>query len=1120
MKDMYISSRRMVSHLGAMSATYGVSGAAPTRARILELGCGDAETLLTHALSWPESECIGIDLEPQAIEQAEQRRQQLGVENVALYALGLDVLVESEPGEFDYIIINGIFSLLPESERAALLSFAKRCLAARGVVALRWNCLPGSRDAKTLQDAIALHTAEATDEEATLSSARAMLVYLELTGQKGRENAVLNAATGAADNEFMLRYVHNFNDAVYLVDFNQQLTELGFQYVGDVNAQSELAAWHGEKLAEAHGAIIPGKGKLLSQQYLDFAVNRAERFSLLIPADSKATLSELPTAGAVKALHWAGCFKRFISESGDIANAHVNRAGQCYPSEDPLILSIMDVIGDAWPFSLSFEQIVQNTLLPEDPDSHREKVQAALETLFAGRREGLLFSYGPCAYNVQNSATLMPVPGLLAAVARDEKKRGFNLWGEAIALTAEEIAFLEGGVTVTDAASAGLVLSLRDKGALCGSARAWKKAFQRCLQFGDVAVLKQLVMTLLMFSSSASIGGLLDDASFEASSPAADKAEQDKINTLLQQANQLLRAGKNNELRHLLEAALVANPDDLQLLVNITRTYLLTASYHAAEQSICRLLAAHAGNWDFYYDVANLFSKSGAPFFAGRVVRTILRNAPAHANSWDLLSCLYRDHGNSNLGIVCAKRAAKLQPRNGHYLTNLGILLSEKQKMAEALKYLKKAVEVSDNHLGYYSNYLFVLTHDPATSPEMLYREHLNYGDTVDLWAKKVGVRKTWKGSREANRKLRVGFISGDFVRHPVSNFFIPFWDAMNRDRFDLVGYHACPTRDDVTDYLEKSSFLWRDIVSISDPELAQQIYDDEIDILIDLSGHTTHCRLPMFGLRPAPIQMTWIGYPGTTGMKTIDYRILPDTIKHVPNIQAQFSENILYVPMEKTFEPWAESPDVNALPALKNGYITFGSFNRPKKLNNQVLRLWASILVRLPSAKLLIGFMDDPDIVTWVKEEMASHGVNDSQLILRARMPMADYLAEHHHVDIMLDAFPYTGGTTTNHAAWMGVPTLSLLGKTIAGCQGLDIMYTYGLEQFVAFDESEYFAKAVYWAEHAEELSQIRASMRSKIPTHHAAGFNVAETFETGLRMAWEIYCRGEAPRPFAVEK
>ena len=1120
MNDMYISSRRITSHIGAMSAVYGVTGVLPANARILELGCGNAQLLLTHALAWPESECVGIDLDAQTIANAEEKRQQLGVKNVSLYALGLDSLVNIEAGTFDYIIINGIFSLLPETERAVLLAFASRSLTPNGIVAMRWNSLPGSRDAKSIQDAIALHTADATDDEMTLNSARAMIIYLEMAQQPGRINSVLSSAAASSDNEFLLRYLHNFNDAVYLADFNQMLVESEFQYVGDIFPQSECASYYGENVNKVHETIVPGKGKVLAQQYLDFAVNRAERFSIIVPASRNLAVRDEPDIINVESLHWAGCFKRFVSEDGIVGNAHLNRSGHCVSSEDTLQLSIMDLLGDAWPLSVSFEQLVTQTLLPETPENHREKVAEALKLLFVQGRDGLLFSFGPSAYNVNTSPVLQPIPGLPLCENGEEEVSGFNLWGEAITLSADECEFLNGERSINDADSVDMFLTLREKGVLYGAPRAWKYAFQSCLLHGDSDILRQLCMTIILFSSRADIGGFLNDNVLEKREDDPTREELEKIRVFLKKADGMFREGRNEDVRVYMKELIETEGDNVQLLNGISRSFLLTGAYYEALTYLSRLLANHASNWEFYYDLANAFSKTRAPFYAGRIIRALLRNDRENARGWDLLGCLYRDHNNVNDALICARKAVKFEPRNAHYLTNLGTLLSEKQLMGESLKHLKKAVDISGNHLGYYSNYLFVLTHDPKTSPQAMYHAHLKYGEEVDAWAKSVGIKTSYKGSRDPDRKLRVGFVSGDFVRHPVSHFFIPFWDAMDRERFDLIGYNASPVRDDITDYLESGSSLWRDIDDISDTELADQIYNDNIDILIDLSGHTTYCRLPMFGLRPAPVQMTWIGYPATTGMKAIDYRIVPDTILNVPKMQEQFSEHLLYVRMEKTFEPNEQSPDVNELPAIKNGYITFCSFNRPKKINNDVLNVWASILLRLPNAKLMIGFMDDLDVINSISEFMENKGVSNSQLIFKGKMTMLDYLSAHGQVDIMLDAFPYTGGTTTNNAAWMGVPTLTLRGETLAGCQGLDIMYTYGLENFVAFSKDDYVSKAIHWAAHIDELSKIRRDMRSKIPTKQGSGFNIAATFEHALRTAWEMYCRGEKPRSFVVDK
>lgn len=1121
MNDMYLSSCRITSHIGAMAAVYGVSACLPEQARILELGCGNAESLITHALAWPKSQCIGIDLESQAILKAEAYRKQRAANNVSLYTLGLEEVVESQLGEFDYIIITGLFSLLPEKERAVLLNFCERNLSAVGIVVLRWNCLPGSRDAKTLQDAIALHTVDASDDKAALDSARAMLAYLEIAQRSGRNNSMLEHASSVSESEFMLRYLNNFNDAAYLVDFNQQITENGFKYVGDLRANSEIASWYGEAVSKVHDAISPGKSKVLSQQYLDFAVNRNQRFSLLIAQNRLVEINDKPSIAKVKDLHWAGCFKRFISENHEVGDAHINRNKLNLISKDPLILSILDILGDAWPLSVSTEQIIQHTLMPEDPDGHQAKVLAALERLFSQSFDGLLYSFGPSPYNLQHERHLLPIPGLLDDVIASEDICGYNLWGEPITLSGEECRFLHKGVNISDKASALLFLTLRDKGAIGGSARAWKEAFQACLKYTDTVTVGQLVLPLLMFSIGRDSGGFLTDnmaptTIVKKTSP----VEKKRIAVLLKEANLLLQSGKNEEARLFLEHAYYQEPENIHILEGLVRAYLFTSSYDDAQKSIAQLLARHPSHWEFYYFLASLYFKIGMFFYAGRIIRIILRNDRGNAQAWDVLGGLYREHGRADTALICAQKTVGLEPSNPYFLNNLGHLLSEKQQMKEAVKYLKKAIDISENDFGLYGTYLFVLTHDPDISPEDLYDAHVQYGDVVDLWAKQIGVIQTWKGNRDPKRKLRIGFVSGDFLRHPVSNFLMPFWNGINRQHFDLIGYHACPRRDEITDHFERTALLWRDIVNISDVELAKQIHDDAIDILIDLSGHTTYCRLPVFGLHPAPIQMSWIGYPGTTGMKAMDYRMLPETFRNAPNLQEQFTEQLLYVSMEKTFEPNPESPDISVLPAIENGYITFGSFNRPKKINKEVMELWAKILTRIPRAKMLIGFMNDESIVEWITEFMLDNGVNKDQLVFRSQMPMEDYLAEHQSIDIMLDAFPYSGGTTTNHAAWMGVPTISLKGETLSGCQTMDTMYTYGLEQFIAVDKEDYINKALFWAKNIEELSVIRAGMRNRIPTKQSSGFNVAATFEQALRMAWELYCRDEAPRSFVVEQ
>ena len=250
--------------------------------------------------------------------------------------------------------------------------------------------------------------------------------------------------------------------------------------------------------------------------------------------------------------------------------------------------------------------------------------------------------------------------------------------------------------------------------------------------------------------------------------------------------------------------------------------------------------------------------------------------------------------------------------------------------------------------------------------------------------------------------------------------------------------------------------------------------------------------------------------------MRQIDYRIISTGFVRSAEIDAQFTEKLIAIPLDNFFEPDASSPDVNTLPALKNGWFTYGSFNRPKKLNDRVFALWARILLHNTASRLLIGFMDDDAMIARYRKKLNALGVSDEQLIFRKTTGLEAYLHMHHEVDMLLDSFPYNGGTTTSHGIWMGVPTLTLAGATYPARQGLEIMHIYGLDEFVAESQQDYFDKAVSWQTRLETLSALRQNMRSTIPPQGQS--NVAIPFQQALREAWRKWCADEAPRSFQV--
>ncbi|ELY4539974.1 methyltransferase regulatory domain-containing protein [Cronobacter sakazakii] len=1113
-KTLYPEHRISPVALHASAALNHVAAASPAFARVLEIGCGAGEALIAHARAWPNSIALGIDLDEARIGEGQQQIQASGLTNIELFAAGLGDLLAVSPGEFDYIIIHGRFSHTDDDTRDALLRWCRQHLSAQGIIAYHAVVLSDNDDETTLRNALAFHSARAANEAEQLNCARAMLGYLAMTLPDGALKTRVLAAEALDDASLMQRYLADDTAARNYTDFAREIHALDLACIGDALPQTDLAACYGERQQQLHAMIAGQSDRHSARQYLDFAVNRRERFTMLCARDA-AEPSFVPDLAMLESLHWAGNFTRVFTINGKVVSGHISQSGVPVRTENPVTLQILDVLAGAWPMSLSVEQLIFNCRLPERPgDDTRKQVLESLRDLFLNNLDGLFWSAVPGPYNLAENDVLAPVVPLPVA---DEESRVLNLWSEAVTVTPAHWRWLRDGMRTTDDDAWASFTALRIRGVLQGTPLAWKNAIQPFLRTGNVAWLKQCLNTLLLLSVSERRGGLLQS---EANMDADSQTDSSEMDAVYEEANRLIGKGMAKEAREYTRELLAQAPQNMHILRCYSHTCVLTCAWDEALEALCRLMGYYFSSLDIYDDLATALHETLDLFNALKIMRSLLRLDEKNGGFWNSLGTLYHARGDMTLAEKCVREAFRFQPRNPRYLAMMGVVLSDNQKLDEARYFLEKSLELAPEDFDCFTSLLFVLTHDNRVSAQELLAKHRDYGERVTAYAERLALNLPLNNEKDPHRKLRVGFVSGDLRTHPVSNFLLPFWESFDRTQFELVGYNAAPMHDEVTDHLRAGAVLWRDAYQLSDRELARQINDDGVDILIDLSGHTTWTRLPMFALRPAPLQMTWIGYPGTTGVPAMDYRLLSSTLASPPGLAEQFTEQILWVPMRKIFEPHPQSPDVNPLPALRNGHLTFASFNRPKKINDEVLELWAQILVREPGARLLMGFMADDEMIAMMTRRLTHFGARPEQLIFRTRTGLIEYLEYHHHIDILLDAFPYTGGTTTNHGAWMGVPTLTLCGETMAGRQGVETMNGYGLPEFVANDKADYVEKALSWQGRFEELNAIRLSMRSRIPTNNADGFRVAETFEKGLREAWKIYCTGEAPRSFFVEE
>jgi predicted O-linked N-acetylglucosamine transferase (SPINDLY family) len=477
---------------------------------------------------------------------------------------------------------------------------------------------------------------------------------------------------------------------------------------------------------------------------------------------------------------------------------------------------------------------------------------------------------------------------------------------------------------------------------------------------------------------------------------------------------------------------------------------------------------------------------------------------------------------SSNLGVAlrhagrlaesadALSRALAVQPDRAETYNNLGSTLLAQGDRERALAAYQRAMALKPGYAAAHSNALLCMQYLPDVSCASLAQAHTEWDERHA-----APLRAELKPSalnRDPERPLRLGFVSADLRRHPVGYFLVPFLENLDRDRFAAVCYYSRAVRDDLTGRLAAASNTWRDGAGMTDAELAECIRADQIDILFDLAGHTAGNRLLVFARRPAPLQMSWIGYVGTTGMEAMDY-LIADRFHVPPGADVHYRERVLRLPEGYVcFDPPAEAPAVGPLPALERGFVTFGSFNNIAKITPEVITRWAAIVRGAPGSRLLLvtPALDDRPTRERLVAEFAAAGLDPARLELRGALPRADLLAAYNTIDLALDPFPYSGGLTTCEALWMGVPVVTCPGETFAGRHSLSHLSSVGLTASVADNSSAYAARALELVGDLPRLAALRAGLRERMTRSPLCdGPRFAQHLMALLRQVWHERCR-----------
>ena len=500
---------------------------------------------------------------------------------------------------------------------------------------------------------------------------------------------------------------------------------------------------------------------------------------------------------------------------------------------------------------------------------------------------------------------------------------------------------------------------------------------------------------------------------------------------------------------------------------------------------------------------------------AEATLRRVLELDPGNAEHWCELGVTLQQMGRASEARPFFERSLELDPDRVATLFSLTHHYFEAGRWDDALRLVRRTMVLSPSSTAH-STLLFILSHATFDAEE-LRREHFAFGEKWE-----TPLRERWQphpNTPDPARKVRVGFVSADLRHHAVTRFVESIFGMLRHsEQLEFYVYSNSLEEDAVTERLRIYMPNWRSIAGVSDEDAEAMVRADAIDILIDLSGHSASNRLPLFACKPAPIQCSWIGYAGTTGLKAVDYYISDQF--HLPEgrYDDQFTEQMVRLPLGAPFLPPDSAPDVNPLPALANGYITFGSFHRASKISRPTVALWASLLRGVPDSKLLLGGQSggsETGLLAWFAEE----GIERERILVRPRVPTYEYMAQHHEVDICLSPFPYSGSTTICYALWMGIPTLVTIGPTNPSHAAVCYLAHLGLSSFLANDDISFVALGNFLRENTATLSALRGSMRDRF-TNSVVGYPgvAAAGLEHALRRMWQRWCDGEAPSPLRV--
>ena len=565
-----------------------------------------------------------------------------------------------------------------------------------------------------------------------------------------------------------------------------------------------------------------------------------------------------------------------------------------------------------------------------------------------------------------------------------------------------------------------------------------------------------------------------------------------------------------------LQRALAIKPDLVEAQTNLDaaiQDFFRMGNVQMANGQLGEAVASYRRVLDIKPDYAEAHTTLGVALkYLGQLddavarYRRALELKPDLAEAHNNLGLALKDLGQLDSAVACFHLSLEIKPDMVEAHNNLGLVMQELGQIENAVASYRRALEIKPGFIDALDNLLLALNYTASHTPEYYLEQARQFGRIA---AEQAGTRfSAWQCTARPE-SLRIGLISGDLRKHSVGHFLEGLLAHIDPSRIELLAYPTHHEQDELTARIRPYFSAWKPLFSLGNETAARLIHADGVHVLIDLSGHTAFNRLPVFARKPAPVQVSWLGLPATTGVAEIDY-VLGDPHAIPADYDNHFSEAVWRMPDSYLCLTVPACPvNVGPLQALAKRVVTFGSFNNLTKMTDAVVAVWARILKSVPNSRLLLKTkqLSDLSVCAQTRQRFAAYGITPDQLLMGGTLASAeDHLAAYHKVDIALDTFPYPGVTTSVEALWMGVPVLSLQGDRFLSRTAGSIAHNAGLPDWVAADEDDYVAKAVTFASDLERLARLRAGLRAQVlasPLFDAPRF--ARNFEEALWGMWQ---------------